>query len=122
MKIYFTTTIPALILTALCFLVSCASQRQKAVCTEIEIRLNNMSQSAEQREFLKEELRQCEEQQKEYAGSDSLTNKMKKSIYELYQESAKDSSLATQETSSASVLENSSEEFSENISETHETP
>ena len=36
-------------------------------------------------------LRQCQAQQKEYAKSDVLTNKAKKSIYELYQESKGDS-------------------------------
>ncbi|MDR1759962.1 MAG: hypothetical protein LBR60_05480 [Fibrobacter sp.] len=73
------------------FLSGCASQRQKAVCSEIEIRLNTMDYSAEQRDFLEQELRSCKEQQQEYAKTDTLTNKVKKSIYELYQESVKDS-------------------------------
>ena len=73
------------------FLISCASQRPKAVCSEIEYRLENLGHSPDQRAFVEEELRQCQEQQKEYAKSDVLTNKAKKSIYELYQESKGDS-------------------------------
>ncbi len=73
------------------FLFGCASQRQKAVCSEIEIRLSAMDYSAEQRDFLEQELRDCKRQQQEYAKTDTLTNKAKKSIYELYQATVKDS-------------------------------
>lgn len=72
-------------------LISCASQRQKVVCSEIEYRLKNFGHSPDQRAFVEEELRQCQAQQEEYAKSDSLTNKAKKSIYEQFQESKGDS-------------------------------
>jgi uncharacterized protein YecT (DUF1311 family) len=57
-----------------------------------------MGQSSDQRAWLEEELRQCHAEQSEYAKSDSLTNKVKKSIYELYEESKKDSSKASADT------------------------
>ena len=73
-------------------LIGCASQRQKPVCAEIEYRLNHTAMSPDQREWTAEELRQCQAEQEEYAKSDSLTNKIKKSIYEMYADSQKDSS------------------------------
>ncbi len=73
------------------FMVGCASQRQKPVCAEIEYRLNHTAMSPDQREWTREELEQCRAEQEEYAKSDSLTNKFKKSIYELYADSKKDS-------------------------------
>lgn len=73
-------------------LIGCASQRQKPVCAEIQYRLDHLGQSPDQRAWLEDELRDCEAQQEEYAKSDTLTNKVKKSIYELYEESRKDSS------------------------------
>lgn len=76
-----------LLITVLLFLVACASQRQKAVCSEIEYRLESLGHSADQRAFIEEELRQCKTQQKEYAESDVLTNKAKKGIYEQFEES-----------------------------------
>ena len=72
-------------------LLGCASQRQKPVCAEIEYRLNHTAMSPDQREWTAEELRQCQAEQEEYAKSDSLTNKIKKSIYEMYADSKKDS-------------------------------
>ena len=74
------------------FFVGCASQRQKPVCAEIEYRLNHTAMSPDQRAWTAEELRQCQAEQEEYAKSDSLTNKFKKSIYEMYADSQKDSS------------------------------
>ena len=47
--------------------------------------------SPDQRAWTAEELRQCQAEQEEYAKSDSLTNKFKKSIYEMYADSKKDS-------------------------------
>ena len=73
------------------FFVGCASQRQKPVCAEIEYRLNHTAMSPDQRAWTAEELRQCQAEQEEYAKSDSLTNKFKKSIYEMYADSKKDS-------------------------------
>lgn len=73
-------------------LIGCASQRQKPVCAEIQYRLDHLDQSPDQRAWLEDELRDCKAQQEEYAKSDTLTNKVKKSIYELYEESKKDSS------------------------------
>ena len=87
-----------LIFMIILFLVGCASQRQKSVCAEIQYRLDHMGQSVDQREWLEEELRQCNAEQEEYAKSDSLTNKVKKSIYELYEESQKDSSKTATDT------------------------
>lgn len=75
----------------LMLIVGCASQRQKPVCAEIEYRLNHTSMSPDQRSWTAEELRQCREEQEEFAKSDSLTNRIKKSIYELYSDSKKDS-------------------------------
>jgi len=72
-------------------MAGCASQRQKPVCAEIEYRLNHTAMSPDQREWTREELEQCRAEQEEYAKSDSLTNKFKKSIYELYADSKKDS-------------------------------
>src|SRR5574344_627306 len=80
-------------------LIGCASQRQKPVCAEIQYRLD---QSPDQRAWLEDELRDCKAQQEEYAKSDTLTNKVKKSIYELYEESKKDSSKTKKETLSSS--------------------
>lgn len=88
-----------LIFMIILFLVGCASQRQKPVCAEIQYRLDHMGQSVDQRAWLEEELRQCYAEQEEYAKSDSLTNKAKKSIYELYEESKSDSSQKATETS-----------------------
>lgn len=79
------------LLSAFLFL-GCASQRQKPVCAEIEYRLNHTSMSPDQREWTREELKQCQAEQEEYAKSDSLTNRFKKSIYEMYADSKKDSS------------------------------
>lgn len=73
------------------FFVGCASQRQKPVCAEIEYRLNHTAMSPDQRAWTAEELRQCQAEEEEYAKSDSLTNKFKKSIYEMYADSKKDS-------------------------------
>ena len=73
-------------------LLGCASPRPKPVCAEIEYRLNHPAMSPDQREWTAEELRQCQAEQEEYAKSDSLTNKIKKSIYEMYADSQKDSS------------------------------
>ncbi len=73
-------------------LIGCASQRQKPVCAEIQYRLDHIDQSPDQRAWLEDELRDCKAQQEEYAKSDTLTNKVKKNIYELYEESRKDSS------------------------------
>ena len=73
------------------FFVGCASQRQKPVCAEIEYRLNHTAMSPAQPAGTAEELRQCQAEQEEYAKSDSLTNKFKKSIYEMYADSKKDS-------------------------------
>ena len=50
--------------------------------------------SPDQREWTRQELEQCRAEQEEYAKSDSLTNKFKKSIYELYADSKKDSVVA----------------------------
>jgi hypothetical protein len=72
----------------------CASQRQKPVCAEIEYRLNHTAMSPDQREWTSEELRACREDQAEYAKTDTLTNKFKKSIYEMYEDSKKDSARA----------------------------
>ncbi|HHX15326.1 MAG TPA: hypothetical protein GX724_04115 [Fibrobacter sp.] len=77
---------PLLLIIVVFFLVACASQRQKAVCSEMEYRLNSFAHSPDQRAFAEEELRQCLAQQKEYAESDSLTNKAKKGIYEQFEE------------------------------------
>lgn len=77
------------------FLIAgCASQRQKPVCAEIEYRLNHTAMSPDQREWTRQELEQCRAEQEEYAKSDLLTNKFKKSIYELYADSKKDSVVA----------------------------
>lgn len=81
-----------LFLLAAFLLLGCASQRQKPVCAEIEYRLNHTSMSPDQREWTREELKQCQAEQEEYAKSDSLTNRFKKSIYEMYADSKKDSS------------------------------
>lgn len=83
-------------------LIGCASQRQKPVCAEIQYRLDHLDQSPDQRAWLEDELRDCKAQQEEYAKSDTLTNKVKKSIYELYEESKKDSSKTKKETLSCS--------------------
>lgn len=83
-------------------LIGCASQRQKPVCAEIQYRLDHLDQSPDQRAWLEDELRDCKAQQEEYAKSDTLTNKVKKSIYELYEESKKDSSKTKKETLSSS--------------------
>lgn len=48
--------------------------------------------SPDQRKWTREELKQCQAEQEEYAKSDSLTNRFKKSIYEMYADSKKDSS------------------------------
>ncbi len=79
-------------LCAVAFLFGCASQRQKPVCAEIEYRLNHTAMSPDQREWTARELSDCRAEQAEYEKSDSLTNKVKKSIYEMYEESRKDSS------------------------------
>lgn len=73
-------------------LSGCASQRQKPVCAEIEYRLNHTAMSPDQREWTARELSECRAEQAEYEKSDSLTNKFKKSIYEMYEDSKKDSS------------------------------
>lgn len=78
-------------LCAIILLAGCASQRKKPVCAEIEYRLNHTAMSPDQRAWTAEELRQCQAEQEEYAKSDSLTNKFKKSIYEMYADSKKDS-------------------------------
>lgn len=78
-------------LFGLMFFAGCASQRQKPVCAEIEYRLNHTAMSPDQRAWTAEELKQCRAEQEEYAKSDSLTNRFKKSIYELYSDSKKDS-------------------------------
>lgn len=80
-----------IILLGISLLGGCASQRQKPVCAEIEYRLNHTSMSPDQREWTREELEQCRAEQEEYAKSDSLTNRFKKSIYEQFAESKKDS-------------------------------
>ena len=46
-----------------CFLVSCAGQRQGVVCDEIEYRYNSMAYSPDQRVFMEEELRACREEE-----------------------------------------------------------
>lgn len=79
------------ILLSAFLIAGCASQRQKPVCAEIEYRLNHSAMSPDQREWTRQELEQCRAEQEEYAKSDSLTNKFKKSIYELYADSKKDS-------------------------------
>ena len=71
--------------------VGCASQRQKPVCAEIEYRLNHTAMSPDQRQWTKKELDDCRAEQQEYAKSDTMTNKFKKSIYEMYEDSKKDS-------------------------------
>ncbi|MCK9181546.1 MAG: hypothetical protein M0P13_01520 [Fibrobacteraceae bacterium] len=81
---------------------ACASQRQKPVCAEIEYRLDHMAYSPDQRAWQEDELRQCKAEQEEYEKSDSITNKFKKSIYEMYEESKKDSSKGSSTSSSAS--------------------
>src|SRR5574344_694929 len=92
-------------------LIGCASQRQKPVCAEIQYRLDHLDQSPDQRAWLEDELRDCKAQQEEYAKSDTLTHKVKKSRYELYEASRKDSSITQSETltssSSAAVLSSS---------------
>ena len=82
------------VLLSACLIAGCASQRQKPVCAEIEYRLNHTAMSPDQREWTRQELEQCRAEQEEYAKSDSLTNKFKKSIYELYADSKKDSVVA----------------------------
>lgn len=83
-----------LVLLSAFLIAGCASQRQKPVCAEIEYRLNHTAMSPDQREWTRQELEQCRAEQEEYAKSDSLTNKFKKSIYELYADSKKDSVVA----------------------------
>lgn len=64
-----------------CFLVSCAGQRQGVVCDEIEYRYNSMSYSPDQRVFMEEELRACrEEEAKKKQGS----AEERRSIYERF--------------------------------------
>src|SRR5574344_1722319 len=82
-------------------LIGCASQRQKPVCAEIQYRLDHLDQSPDQRAWLEDELRDCKAQQEEYAKSDTLTNKVKKSIYELYEETKKETLSSS---SSAAIL------------------
>src|SRR5574344_1722234 len=82
-------------------LIGCASQRQKPVCAEIQYRLDHLDQSPDQRAWLEDELRDCKAQQEEYAKSDTLTNKVKKSIYELYEETKKET---LSRSSSAAIL------------------
>lgn len=89
--------------------VACASQRQKPVCAEIEYRLDHMAYSPDQRAWQEDELRQCKAEQEEYEKSDSITNKFKKSIYEMYEESKKDSSKVS--SSSASLNSSSASEI-----------
>ncbi len=48
--------------------------------------------SPDQREWTARELSECRAEQAEYEKSDTVTNKIKKSIYEMYEESKKDSS------------------------------
>lgn len=81
-------------LCAVAVLLGCASQRQKPVCAEIEYRLNHTAMSPDQREWTARELSDCRAEQAEYEKSDSLTNKIRKGIYEMYEESKKDSSRA----------------------------
>ena len=101
------------ILFGIALLAGCASQRQKPVCAEIEYRLNHSAMSPEQREWTAEELRQCRAEQEEYEQSDSLTNKFKKSIYELYAESKKDS--IAKADSAQSLADSSSSVISDQI-------
>ena len=64
-----------------CFLVSCAGQRQGVVCDEIEYRYNSMAYSPDQRVFMEEELRACrEEEAKKKQGSAEA----RRSIYERF--------------------------------------
>lgn len=79
-------------LCAIILLAGCASQRKKPVCAEIEYRLNHTAMSPDQREWTARELSECRAEQAEYEKSDTLTNKVKKSIYEMYEDSKKDSS------------------------------
>ena len=79
-------------LCVILLLVGCASQRKKPVCAEIEYRLNHTAMSPDQREWTARELSECRAEQAEYEKSDTVTNKIKKSIYEMYEESKKDSS------------------------------
>ncbi len=72
----------------------CASQRQKPVCAEIEYRLNHTAMSPDQREWTARELSECRAEQAEYEKSDTLTNRIRKGIYEMYEESQRDSSRA----------------------------
>lgn len=83
-----------IVLCAVILVAGCASQRQKPVCAEIEYRLNHTAMSPDQREWTARELSECRAEQAEYEKSDTLTNKVKKSIYEMYEESKKDSSQA----------------------------
>lgn len=83
-------------------LMSCASHRQGAVCSEIEYRLNTMSYSPEQRAFTEEELRQCREEQGEMAASEAAT---RKSIYERYASSGPAAEEKSEEPKNVSVSE-----------------
>ncbi len=67
-------------------LVSCASQRQNAVCSEIRMRLNSMQYSAEQRVFIQEELDSCESTQQ------ALETKESQQYQGIYSQFANDSS------------------------------
>lgn len=89
----FTATIKCGVALGVALLLSgCASQRQKPVCAEIEYRLNHTAMSPDQREWTARELSDCRAEQAEYEKSDTLTNRFKKSIYEMYEESKRDSS------------------------------
>lgn len=70
-------------LCAVAFLFGCASQRQKPVCAEIEYRLNHTAMSPDRRGMDRGELSDCRAEQAEYEKSDSLTNRIKKGIYEM---------------------------------------
>lgn len=64
-----------------CFLVSCAGQRQGVVCDEIEYRYNSMAYSPDQRVFMEEELRACREEEAKKKQASAETHR---SIYERF--------------------------------------
>jgi len=78
-------------------LVSCASQRQNAVCSEIRMRLNSMQYSAEQRVFIQEELDSCESTRQ------TLENKESQQYQGIYSQFAADSSQRTSDSTASNA-------------------
>ncbi|MBR4916103.1 MAG: hypothetical protein IKZ45_03365 [Fibrobacter sp.] len=70
----------ALLLFAVC-LFACAGERQGAVCSEIQYRLDTQTYSPDQRAYIENELRECREEEAKKRGADAQT---RQGIYERY--------------------------------------